>query len=80
MNSIGNLALFPTEENSSKKAKTLIDITDDWLIEEIRRFTGINIDEFEKFSDITNIKELIEKRRDHYIKVFESDRQAVFSN
>lgn len=79
-NSIGNLALLPSSENSSKKSKTLNEIRGDWIKAQIERYTGIKEDEFEVFSDIVNINQLIEKRKERYIDVFEKKRRSLFSN
>lgn len=79
-NSIGNLALLPSSENSSKKSKTLNEIRDGWTKVQIARYTGIAEEEFETFSDIVNIQQLIEKRKEHYVEVFEKKRMSLFSN
>ena len=56
------------------------EIRGDWIKAQIERYTGIKEDEFEVFSDIVNINQLIEKRKERYIDVFEKKRRSLFSN
>lgn len=80
MNSLANLALLPKKDNIQKKAKALNEIKDEWLIKEIETYTGISRDDFDKFSDISNMKELVEKRTGILIDTFKKCRQTMLSN
>ena len=78
--SLSNLALLPTKENITKKAKALNAITDSWLKNQISIFTGIEQKDFDKYSDITNINELVSERRQIFLSAFNSKRKSVLAN
>lgn len=80
MNSLGNLALLPSKENNSKKAKTLEEIHNPWLKGQIITYTGIQENDFEKYSDISNLSELIEMRKQLFQATFREKRQKILSN
>jgi len=78
--SLINLALLPTKDNISKKAKALNEITDSWLKLQIATFSGIPEAEFEKYSDVANISELCSMRSELFSKVFSTGRATTLSN
>ena len=47
--SLINLALLPTKDNISKKAKALNEITDSWLKLQISTYTGIEEKDFDQY-------------------------------
>ncbi len=80
MNSLGNLALLPSKENISKKSKALEEIHDKWLKDHIITYTGIPENDFKKYSDILNLNELIEMRKQLFQTTFKEKRQSILSN
>ncbi len=77
--SLINLALLPTKDNISKKAKALNEITDSWLKKEIIEFTGIPEDKFELYSDVSNIEELYNSRSKLFEVAFSINRTSKLS-
>lgn len=77
--SLINLALLPTKDNISKKAKALNEITDDWLKMNITTYTGIEESEFEQYSDISHISSLCDKRKGMFSYVFQNNRNTTLA-
>ena len=77
--SLINLALLPTKDNISKKAKALNEITDSWLKLQISTYTGIKEAEFEQYSDIANISLLYNARSKLFTIAFTSNRTTALS-
>ena len=81
MESLGNKSLLPKLDNISKGSKTLKELrSQDWLYGEVKRLTGINEEDIDKYSDIVNISDLIDYRVSDYKKVFEQDRITLFNS
>lgn len=81
MESLGNKALLPKLDNIDKSDKSLKELrSHDWLYSEVKRVTGIKEEEIDKYSDIINIEELIEKRVSDYKNVFANDRISLFNS
>ena len=78
--SLSNLALLPTKDNISKKAKRLNEITDNWLKNSITTYTGITEDRFECFSDIANFNKLKNFREKNLINTFITKRKSNLVN
>jgi hypothetical protein len=77
--SLINLALLPSKDNNSKKAKKLNEISDSWLRQQIKTYTGLTDADFEKYSNIANISLLKEQRQAIYCKVFREERNKMLS-
>ncbi len=77
--SLINLALLPTRDNISKKAKALNEITDKWLKLQITTYTGIKESEFELYSDISNISALHAQREKLFATAFTTNRATSLS-
>ena len=77
--SLINLALLPTKDNISKKAKALNEITDRWLKLQISTYTGIKEEEFAQYSDIANISLLYNARNKLFTTAFTSNRTTALS-
>ncbi|MGN9163060.1 DUF262 domain-containing protein [Clostridium sulfidigenes] len=75
-----NLALLPKGENIEKSDKRLNKITDEWLKKQIIRLAEISEDDFETFSDITNINQLKEKRAKLFSDAFSEERDKLINN
>lgn len=75
-----NLSLLPKKENISKSNKSLKEIADQWLIQQIARYTDIQKDDFEKYSDMSNIEELKALRGPLYVKAFKETRDSKLAN
>lgn len=78
--SLINFALLPKKENINKSSKALNEITDTWLKDQISRFTEIKPEDFDKYSNITNIGELKKEREVLFLKAFSVTRQERLSN
>lgn len=78
--SLVNLALLPTKDNISKKAKRLNEITDGWLKNQITLYTGIEEDDFQKYSDVTSLPELREQRQKLFANAFYANRKSILAN
>ena len=74
--SLANLSLLPQKENISKGEKRLKDITEPWLKSQIVQYTGIQESEFEKYSDITHLDELRNKKQEMYLELFRTMRES----
>ena len=77
--SLINLALLPTKDNISKKAKALNEIVDSWLKLQITTYTGIAESEFEQYSDIANISTLHAQRSELFTTAFTTNRATALS-
>lgn len=77
--SLINLALLPTKDNISKKAKALNEITDSWLKLQITTYTGIEESAFDQYSDISNIPDLHKQRSELFTTAFSTNRVTVLS-
>lgn len=75
-----NLELLPKADNNQKKDKTLHEITDTFLRQAISKYTGIQENDFEKYSDISRIEELKAERLNVLLKVFGDIRKTELSN
>lgn len=78
--SLVNLALLPTKDNISKKAKRLNEITDGWLKNQIMCYTGIREADFQKYSDVTSLPELREERKGLFEGAFCENRKSILAN
>lgn len=81
MNSLGNYALLPKDENIAKSDRSLVELeSETWLFEQIKKYTDIKNEDVKKYSDITNIHALICERIDLYKKVFSEERNSLLNN
>ena len=78
--SLSNLALLPKKDNISKKSKKLNEITDQWLINSVTTFAGIQKEDFDKYSNVMNITELKMEREKMFEETFSLDRDKALSN
>ena len=78
--SLANLAILPSKDNKSKNDKALNEITDPWLKKQIIEFSGIKEQDFDKYSDITNINDLKKDKISEYLTVFSAKRNTILSN
>lgn len=75
-----NLGLLPKDENISKSNKRLIEITDDWLIDQIEKYEFIKKDDFVKYSNLNNFHELNKYRGSIILEAFNSKRDNILNN
>ena len=75
-----NLELLPKEDNNQKKDKALNEVTDSFLRQSISRYCDISIEDFDKYSDISNIEELKKSRLKVLIETFDTVRKTELSN
>lgn len=75
-----NLELLPKDANIQKKDKTLNEVGDSFLRQSISRYSDISIEDFDKYSDISNIDELKKYRLNVLLETFDSIRKTELSN
>ncbi|MCC3345489.1 DUF262 domain-containing protein [Psychrobacter sanguinis] len=80
MHSLFNLALLPKNENSSKSNKRLVQITDPWLKDQIKKYAFISEEDYQKYSDISNYKELKQFREARFLEAFTTKRMSILNN
>ena len=81
MESLGNKALLPKLDNIAKSDKTLAELRPhDWLYGEVKRVTGINEEDVDKYSSIINIQDLIDTRIQDYKTVFNAGRTSLLNS
>lgn len=78
-NTLGNLALFPHKANIKKNDKTL-DAIDKDLQKEVAKYSDIEIADFDKYSDITHLREVCEYRTQNFLSVIENARNKLLAN
>lgn len=80
VHSLFNLALLPKNENASKGKKRLVEITDNWLKDQIERYAFISKDDYQMYSDINNFDKLKELREPIFLKAFTVERENILNN
>lgn len=75
-----NFSILPKGTNIEKNDKRLKDITDTWLRDQIKYYSGISDDDFDTLSDITQVSKLKEIRKEQYIDAFTDKRTANLAN
>ncbi len=75
-----NLELLPKDDNIQKKDKALSEISDKFLRQSISRYCDIKIEDFEKYSDVSNIEDLKSERLKVLLDTFENIRKTELSN
>lgn len=75
-----NLSLLPKRDNISKSNKSLNEIVDPWLIQQIETYTDVKKCDFEKFSDLSNIEDLKTYRQTQYKNAFTEKRDSKLKN
>ncbi|SFT38669.1 Protein of unknown function [Lishizhenia tianjinensis] len=80
VHNIFNLGLLPKDENIGKGNKKLIEITNQWLIDQIEKYESINLLDFRKYSNLNNILDLKELRGDIILNAFDQKRDNILNN
>lgn len=80
VHSLFNLALLPKNENASKGKKRLVEITDNWLKDQIEKYAFISEDDYQMYSDITNFERLKNFREPIFLKAFTVKREKILNN
>lgn len=75
-----NLQLLPKDDNIQKKDKALNEINDSFLKKSISRYCDISVEDFEKYSDISNIDDLKQNRLIVLLETFGTIRKTELSN
>ncbi len=79
-NNLYNLGLLPKRDNISKSNSKLKTIDDDWLIDQIQKYEFIKKEDFEKYSNINNYKEMYKERFDIFVETYTRDRDNLLNN
>ena len=74
-----NLALLPKKENIQKSDKKLKDLTDDWLKQEVSKYTEISLADFTKYSSLSYIDDLRKERLEKFKSAFKELRDNLFN-
>ena len=75
-----NLGLLPKKENISKSNNKLSMIDDDWLIDQIEKYEFIKREDFIKYSNINNYKDLFNERKRAFTEAFTTNRDDILNN
>lgn len=78
--SLFNLALLPKRENISKNNKRLVEITDQWLKDQINKYAFIEEKDYPIFSDLANLEQLKTYRSAFFTNNFIEDRNKILLN
>jgi hypothetical protein len=76
---IANLGLLPRRQNISKGAKRLNELRDPWLIDQVERYEEIPESDFAKFSDVSQIRDLMDSRGPLIQQAFKETRKRLIS-
>lgn len=76
-NHMANLALLPSKPNINKGDQFLNELSDNWLISEVERYTGIDRSDFGSFSTVMDIEDLIEMRSGEIMTTFTDTRREI---
>ncbi len=79
-NNLFNLALLPKRENISKGNRRLVEISNQWLKDQIKKYAFIEERDYEKFSNLANLDKLKSQRGPLFIKNFLEDRKNILVN
>lgn len=81
-NNLYNLELLPKKENCSKNSKKLNQIDDNWLKQQITKYSGIPEERFNEFSTLNtnSLNELKKMRVEKYLMAFSSSRENILNN
>ncbi|GAF56212.1 hypothetical protein JCM18901_1919 [Psychrobacter sp. JCM 18901] len=80
VHSLFNLALLPKDENASKGKKLLVQITDNWLKDQIEKYAFIPKDDYQIYSDIANFEKLKKLREPIFLEAFTVKRRKILNN
>lgn len=80
MHSIFNLALLPKDENTSKGKDRLSGINNQWLKDQIVKYTSIPESDFFKYSDISNYESMKDLREGIFLEAFTIKRDQILNN
>lgn len=78
--SLCNLEILSSKANKEKNDKKLFEISSEEVKNEISKSSGINCEKFTKYSDITNIEDLIDERLTNIKEVYNSNRNKMLTN
>lgn len=77
---IYNLALLPKDENISKSNKRLVEISDQWLKDQIKKYAFIDENQYGAFSDLNNLDKLKQLRSKILLEAFDEKRDKILNN
>lgn len=78
--SLTNLIILTKQENNLKSNKPLNEITDTSLKASICYVSGIEENDFDKYSDISNFDKLIEQRNKFFKEIIQNNRKSFLIN
>lgn len=74
-NCLGNVSLLPRDQNESKGSKKLCELGDS-LKRLVSRYSDIAIGDFQKFSNVASVSQLVKERKQAFLTAI-SKRQAI---
>lgn len=80
VHNIFNLGLLPKDENIGKSNKKLVEITNQWLTDQIEKYESIKESDFRKYSDLNNLSDLKELRGNIILSAFDKKRDNILNN
>ncbi len=75
-----NLGLLPKNENIAKSNKRLIEITDQWLIDQIEKYEFISKVDFYEYSNVNSYKVMFSKREKIFLEAYGKLREDMLNN
>ncbi len=75
-----NLGLLPKGENIAKSNKRLVEITDQWLIDQIKKYEFVDQSYYQKFSNISNYTDLFDVRSKIFTDAYDFERTNILNN
>ena len=79
-NNLLNLGLLPKNENCSKGKKRLIELTDPWLKDQVKKYEFVDEMDYALYSDIANQKGIFELRETLFYEAFGPRRDYILNN
>lgn len=76
-NCLGNVSLLPRKKNESKNGKKLNELPDD-LRALVEKYSGVPRRNFEKYSNVVNISDLVTERKPIYLDVLRRRDNVLF--
>ncbi|MFC6267832.1 DUF262 domain-containing protein [Frigoriflavimonas asaccharolytica] len=75
-----NLALLPKDDNISKSSKRLVEISNQWLKDQIEKYAFIKENQFTTFSELNNLEQLKNLRGNMILDAFDKKRDSILNN
>ena len=75
-----NLGLLPKNENISKSNKKLVEINQQWLKDQIKKYEFIEYKDYQLYSDIGDYETIFNIRKEYFNKAYKEKRSKILNN